>query len=77
MYVILFCLYIVFVSASRNSEQQNENTTTKLKEMKTELESLRFTIYLWSCFNVGLVIVLVYSSWRTYKRQGKITEWRV
>jgi len=78
MYVLfLFCLYTAFTSASENSEQRVENTTSKFKGMKTELESLRFTMYLWSCFNVGLLLVLVYSSWRAYKRQEKMTEWRV
>ena len=49
----------------------------KMKEMRNELESLRFTVLLWSFVNVGLMIILIYTSWRTYKRQEKMSEWRL
>lgn len=47
----------------------------ELKKIKLELESLRFTMALWSYMNVGLIITLVYVSWSSYKRQKKISEW--
>lgn len=51
--------------------------STQFRDMRFEIESLRFTMFLWSYVNIGLIIILVYSSWRTYKRQEKMTEWRV
>lgn len=77
MYVVLFWGMISTVLAKQKSEDENNQIALKMRVFKNELESLRFTIYLWSCFNVGLIIILIYLSWRTYKRQEKMTEWRV
>ena len=88
MHVLFLCILVSIVNAKKTLKQvfhsrlqelesKHSDQEVTLKKMKNELESLRFTMTLWSYLNVGLIIMLVYVSWMSYKRQQKYSEWRL
>ena len=77
MYVVLLLGVICIAFANETTRDQHEELVVKVSQLKNDVESLRFTMYLYSYFNAGLIVILIYLSWRAYKRQEKFTEWRV
>lgn len=87
MYVSFLCfLLFTYAKANTTSVVHSKMNTILLKQqehavqiidMRMELESLRFTVKLWCYLNIGFIIVMIYVSWKTYKRQIKMNEWRL
>jgi hypothetical protein len=88
MYVCFFCFLLFTYTKANNSTSvlhskmnrilttQHEHTV-QIRDIQNELESLRFTVNLWCYLNIGFIIVMIYVSWKTYKRQSKMNEWRL